>query len=1058
MFEFAVKKPIILTVGILVICVFGVSALFQVPKQMIPDLDARVVSVRTSWPGATPQDVEKEIIIEQEDYLRNIPNLERMISESNTGAGRIELEFPHGIELNDVLIRVNNALSQVPSYPENVDEPRIVTTSTSNNPFMFFRVTPQTGNPKQIDINMMRDFLIDNVATEIERIPGVAEVEVWGGAERQIKVFVDPVKLAERRINVAQLRDALRSRNRDVSGGDLDAGKRRYIVRTLGRFETIEDIEELIVARRSGVPIRLKEIGYAELDSFEVRNVSYANGQPNITVGVRRMIGANVVETMDEVVASVAALNQGLLPKHGLQMALSSEDVQYVRDAVEVVAENLLIGAGLTTIVLYLFLASAPATLIGALGIPICTIVAFFGLMITGRTINVISLAGVAFAIGMTLDNSIVVLENVYRQISSGKSRVQAAIIGVKEVWPAVLASTLTTIFVFLPVVFIEEEAGQLYSDIAVAISASILMSMFVAITLVPAASSRYLSAPEVPRGAVGVLHRLGHRFANKLLQLVAWIITSSSRRVLFVLGVILISVGIIKELTPKAEYLPEGEEKKIFAFMFSPPGYNINTMDSIIRELNEYFVPFVGADPDDFASGKAPVPALNFFIGYARAGSVLLIPEVTERAQVDALVEATAKRFKEVPGVRSFASKGSIFASNLGGSRSINVDISGTELEPLFAAGLKAFLRAQEIFDNPQVRPQPSSLSLGQPMLEIRPDWERAAELEMDTTDLGYTIWAFTDGAFIDEFFLNDDKIDMFLYSTGGSVSRPSDVNHVLLHAGDGQIVPLSAIANIKETVSIGSIRRVDSKRTITLSIIPPRDVPLEVGAERVQTELIQHLLTGDELDQSVSMKVSGANDRLKATRDALSDNFIIAVIVSYLLLVAIFSHWAYPLLIMLTVPLGISGGIVGLWLLNFIGAELPKLGLPGIQQPFDVITMLGFVVLIGTVVNNPILLVEKSLRNLKAGMSNIDAVLEATRSRLRPIVMSTTTTVFGLSPLVLHPGAGTELYRGLGAIVLFGLLFSSLVTMTFMPALVTIVLSMRRKPHPQLSDVGDY
>ena len=262
--------------------------------------------------------------------------------------------------------------------------------------------------------------------------------------------------------------------------------------------------------------------------------------------------------------------------------------------------------------------------------------------------------------------------------------------------------------------------------------------------------------------------------------------------------------------------------------------------------------------------------------------------------------------------------------------------------------------------------------------MIEVRPDWERAAELNIDTTDLGYTIWAFADGAFIDEFFLNDDKIDMFLYSTSGSVNRPSDVQHVLLHAGDGQIVPLSAIAQVKETVSIGTIRRVDSKRTITLSIIPPRDVPLEAGAERVHTQLIEHLANTGQIDPSVSMKVSGANDRLRATRDALSDNFIIAIIVSYLLLVAIFAHWAYPLLILLTVPIGISGGVVGLWLLNFIGEKLPALGLPVIQQPFDVITMLGFVVLIGTVVNNPILLVEKSLRNLQAGMNSIDAVLE--------------------------------------------------------------------------------
>ncbi len=1042
MIEFAIRRPIILAVMILVICVFGVSAIFKIPKQMIPDLDARVVSVRTSWPGATPQDVEKEIIVEQEDYLRNIPNLERMISESNTGSGRIELEFPHGVELNDVLIRVNNALSQVPAYPQNVDEPRIVTTSTSNNPFMFFRVTPVVGNPKNINISTMRDFLLDNLATEIERIPGVAEVELYGGAERQIKIFVDPAKLAERRISVAQLRDAIRGRNRDVSGGDLDAGKRRYIVRTLGRFETIKDIENLIVATRGGVPVRLHEIGYAELDSFEVRTVSYANGRPNITVGVRRMIGANVVEVMDRVMAAVQEMNNGILAREGIEINLTSEDVQYVKDAVRIVAQNLLIGAGLAIVILYLFLRSSSATLIGAMGIPICTIFAFFALMVTGRTINVISLAGIAFAIGMTLDNSIVVLENIYRHRSAGKSKKDAALLGVTEVWPAVLASTLTTIFVFLPVVFIKEEAGQLYSDIAIAISASIFMSMVVAIALVPAAAGRFLKHSDDAIRAPGLLHKMGSKISSYIIRCVAWVISSGIRRTLVVLGVAVISIGIIKELTPKAEYLPEGEEQKIFAFAFSPPGYNIKTMDAIIRELNDYFVPFVGSDPNAFDAGEAAVPALNFFVGYARSGSVLLVIEATDRSQVDGLVAAASKRFKEIPGVRSFASKGSIFASNLGGSRSINLDISGSDLESLFDTGLMAFLRAKEIFENPQVRPQPSSLSLGQPMLEIRPDWERAAELDIDTSDLGYTIWAFTDGAYIDEFFLEDDKIDMFLYSTSGSVERPSDVQNVLLHAADGQIVPLSAIASVSETVNTATIRRVDGKRTITLSIIPPPDVPLEVGANRVQEELIQYLKENKDLDASINMKISGANDRLKATRDALSNNFVLAVIVSYLLLVAIFSHWRYPILILLTVPIGISGGIVGLWLLNVVGAELSHFGLSNIQQPFDVITMLGFVVLIGTVVNNPILLVEKTLRNIRDGKDTIDAVLESTQSRLRPIVMSTITTVFGLSPLVLNPGAGTELYRGLGAIVLFGLLFSSIVTITFMPALLTMVL----------------
>jgi multidrug efflux pump subunit AcrB len=1058
MFEFAVNRPIVLTIGVLIVCVFGINAVFQVPKQMIPDLDARVVTVRTSWPGATPQDVEKEIVIEQEDYLRNIPNLERMTSTARTGSAHIELEFPYGVDLNDVLIRVNNALSQVPEYPENVDEPRIVTTSTSNNPFMFFRVVPLPGNPKNINMHVQKDFLRDHVASQIERAPGVAEVEVWGGVERQIRIYVDPAKLAEREITLTQLRDAIRARNRDVSGGDLDAGKRRYIVRTLGRFETMEDIEALIVARRNGVPIHLRDIGYAELGGFEARNVSYANGRPNITLGVRRMIGSNVVATKDDVMATVADLNDGLLAARGMVIELTSEDVQYVKDAVVVVARNLVIGAALAVLVLFLFLGSPSATAIGAMGIPICTVVAFLGLMVAGRTINVISLAGIAFAIGMTLDNSIVVLENIYRQISEGRDRRTAAIDGAREVWPAVLASTLTTVFVFLPVIFVDEEAGQLYSDIAVAIAASILMSMVVAITLVPAAASRYLRVrPPTAAHSLGGVQRFGRSLGDATIASIEWLITSSLRRLSLIVAVLGISVAIMVYMTPKAEYLPEGEEQKIFAFMFSPPGYNIETMDGLIQELNEYFVPYVGADPADFAAGKAEVPALNFIVGYARAGMVMLIPEATERSQTDALVEAVTARFKQVPGVISFASRGSIFASNLGGSRSINLDITGTELAPLFDAGLKAFVLARTIFENPQVRPEPSSLSMGQPLLEVRPDWQRAAELGVDLGELGYAIWAYTDGAFVDEYFLGDDKIDMFIYSTAGVVEHPGDIDKVLIYSPAGGIVPLEAIAQVEETVNTASIRRVDGRRTITLSIIPPRDVPLEEGVEIVMEKIVKGLPASGAIDPGITMEISGASDRLSATREALSDNFAIAILLSYLILVAIFSHWGYPLIIMLTVPIGISGGIVGLWLMNFVGARLDRFGMANIQQPLDVITMLGFLVLIGTVVNNPILIVEKSITNTRKGLRARAAVIEATRARLRPIVMSTITTVFGLSPLVFNPGAGTELYRGLGAIVLFGLLFSSIVTLTFMPAILTAVLELQARYFSRHDAAGD-
>ena len=296
-----------------------------------------------------------------------------------------------------------------------------------------------------------------------------------------------------------------------------------------------------------------------------------------------------------------------------------------------------------------------------------------------------------------------------------------------------------------------------------------------------------------------------------------------------------------------------------------------------------------------------------------------------------------------------------------------------------------------------------------------------------------------------------------MFLYSTQGAIRGPADLDDILLYSASGGVIPLDAVADIAETVNTETIRRVDGRRTITLSIIPPRDIPLEAGVERVEAEIVRGLRDDGQVGPDITMQITGANDRLKATREALSGNFMIAVVISYLLLVAIFSHWGYPLVILATVPIGISGGIVGLWLMNVIGGELDHLGFAVIRQPLDVITMLGFLVLIGTVVNNPILLVDRAVRNLRArAMSVREAVVEATAARLRPILMSMITTVFGLSPLVLNPGAGTELYRGLGAIVLFGLLFSTIVTITFMPAVLSLVLELGR-PRAALAPLKD-
>ena len=1042
MIEAILKRGTVVTVVMTMVMLLGITAATRVPVQMIPDLEVRTITIQTRWPGATPQDIEKEILIEQEQYLRGLPNLARMVSDASTGEATIRLEFPFGTDVTEALLRVNNALSQVPAYPENVDEPVLRSSSFSENSFMSFRVIPLENNPRGLDMDMMRDFVDDLVRAPLERVPGVSQVEIGGGAERQIQILVEAGRLAERGISLTELRDAVRARNVDLSAGDVDEGKRRYLLRTVGRFETLRELEDLIIARRGDAVTRLREVATVRLDHSEIRAKAYTDGEPNIRLSLRREAGSNVIAIKEAVLPVVDALNRDVLAPAGLRMMLSNDDVRYVEDAVANVWKNMLIGAALAAAVMWLFLRSASATLIGMCGLPVCTVASFIGLLALGRTINVISLAGVAFAIGMTIDNTIVVLESIQQERQKGKSRFQAALDGTRAVWAAVLSGTMTTVLVFLPLLFVKEEAGQLFSDIGIAISASILVSMLVAITLVPVACA---NLPErSPRGG----RALPGSRTPTIPRPLAWLLESPARRLACLALTLAATIGGLLHLTPAAEYLPEGEEAKSFSSMIAPPGYSLKEMDQIARSLQDELLPYRNHEPGQFDRGETKVPALERLTVIAQPQSLRVIAETKDPRHIDAFMDIIDERFRAYPGMRAFSSRGSIISSNDGGTRAVNLDISGPDLPAVYETALRAYRRAEEVVDNARINSTPSSLTLGQPLLEIRPRWERLAETGLGAREFGYAVAALTDGAFVDEFILNDDKVDVFLFSQAVTDQSLDRIRDFSIHTPQGAVLPLSALADVRETVDTATIRRVDGRRTVTLNVIPPRSLPLESAVEVVREKVVGHLRDSGALPPGVAIDVAGAADQLDATRDSLRLNLWIAVVLCYLQLVIVYRHWGDPFIILFTVPLGISGGIGGLWLMNTLGAWLPSVGLPAIRQPFDMITMLGFLILLGTAVNNPILIVDRAMENhRRRGLDPVAAVKDAVATRLRPILMTTSTTLLGLAPPVFLPGAGTELYRGLGAIVLFGLGFTSLVALTFLPALLVTLMTVSNR-----------
>ncbi|MFY8325657.1 efflux RND transporter permease subunit [Pseudoalteromonas sp. ZZD1] len=1040
MLQGAVKNATLVAVAVLISCILGLVAAFKIPVQMIPDLDVRTITVVTQWPGATPQDVEKEILIEQERYLRSLPNLKRMSSYANTGEAEVELEFPFGVDVNEALINVSNALAQVPNYPENVDQPVLYSSSFSSNAFMFFSLKPLAENPLNIDIDMLRDFAQDNVRPEMERVAGVSQVSVRGGALYQIQILIDQQKLASRNISLVAVRDAIRSRNQDASAGDIDSGKRRYLLRMVGRFQSAEELKELVIAQDQSRTVRLKDVAKVQLDHYELRDVSYNDGERNLMLSVRRESGSNVMDIKDEMTTVVARINRDLLAQNGLQLTLLSDDVRYVKGSVKNVWTNLGIGALLATLVMFWFLKSPRSTLIGVMGVPICTIAAFLGLLIFDRTINVISLAGVAFAIGMTVDNTIVVLENIEQAKQRGLSKLAAAIAGVQEVWPAVLASTMTTVLVFAPILFIVQEAGQLYSDVAIAISGAIIASMLVALLVVPAASARFACSSK--KGAIKADATKANAAMTQAMRLPKFIPSFLASKTQRTVCVIMAVVGLICGawlFMPEAEYLPEGEEPKAFSMMIAPPGYNLSHMQKISDELLIYFDQHLNAPSSDFTQGKTDLPSLKYYSLSVGVGSIWFLSEPNDPAHIDAMMAAITAKFKSYPGMRAFSSRGSIISSNDGGTRAVALDISGTEQVDLYRAADAVYRLASEVFDNPQVDSEPSSLTLDQPLIEIEPRWQRLAEVGMTADELGYTVAALSDGAYVDELILDDDKVDVFIFSEAGNKQSLEGLEQAPVVTSQG-LLPLNALANLNEKADSDSLRRVDGRRTVTVYIIPPREVALERAQQLVREQLLPQLQKQGDLLPGVNISIGGAADQLEKTRDALSGNFIVALALCYLLLVAIFKHWGQPLFIMATVPLGMAGGLLGLNVINALGSVFG-----GFHQPFDMITMLGFLILLGTVVNNPILIVDQSRRNLAAGIEAYQAVISALETRLKPIVMSTMTTLCGLAPLVFIPGEGSELYRGVGIIVLCGIGVSTIVSLTVLPAMLLMVYKQK-------------
>jgi HAE1 family hydrophobic/amphiphilic exporter-1 len=907
--KFSIERPVTVIVGIILVVLFGLLGLMRLPYQLSPTVIEPDITVTTRWPGATPYEVEREIIEEQEEVLKGIPGLKEMESSSFNSQGNITLKFNIGTNVDDALLRVSNKLNEVVSYPENVEKPVITATGAATSPVIWMVLKVRDDNPNST--YTYRTFFENNIRQYLERIEGVADLFIGGGSEKEMHIVVRPEILAAYGLTITDLIAILRAENVNVAAGTMGVGRRNYRIRAVAEFKSPADIKGIVIQSTGQRRITVSDIAQVRYGFDELTTAMLHLGKEGIAIGVKPEPDANILDLTDHVESVVNWLNADKLKDAGVFLDWAYDQRPYIRGAISLVQRNILIGGTMAAIVLFIFLGSFSSTAVVVSAIPI-SIVGTFGFMsVLGRNLNVVSLAGIAFAVGMLIDSAIVVLENIDRHRKMGKSAFKAAFDGATEVWGAILASALTTVAVFLPVAFMKEEAGQLFRDIAIAVSAAVLLSLFVSISVIPMLS-KYLFAlgKRSDRRAKNPLVGMGDRVVVVVVKIVSMVTKNWITRLAVITTLSTLAVVSTVILLPKMEYLPQGNRNLIINLLIPPPGLSFEERNNIGQQIYNMNKPYFGKD-----NGGYPGIKHMFYVG---AEQIMLFGAISQHEQrAGELLPLFRQTIHSIPGMFGISIQAGIFQTRLGRGRTVEVDISGDDLNRIVQVAGTLFGAIQKEIPGVQIRPVPS-LELLFPEVRLIPIRDRLKASGMNARDFGLAVDVLMDGRKIGDFKPEGQKkIDLILRASGEDISTPEELYDSLIAIPGGKIVPVSSLATLERTTGITEIRHLERQRTITLQITPPFTIPLQEAMEIIENKVVapmvqQNLLKGTQIGQS------GTADKLTETRQTLQWDFILAAVIAYLLMAALFGNFIYPFIIMFTVPLAAAGGFIGLKLVN--------------------------------------------------------------------------------------------------------------------------------------------
>ncbi|MDI3480436.1 MAG: hydrophobic/amphiphilic exporter (mainly bacteria), family [Tepidanaerobacteraceae bacterium] len=1023
--SFSIKRPVTMLMLICIVLVLGFISLTRLGIDLFPNFVYPGAVVITQYEGTSPREIETMITQPIEEALSTINNVKNIQSFSSEGNSTVYVEFNWGTNMDMASLDIREQVDLIKPYlPKEAKSPMVIKFDPSMMPVM--QLALYGGN----DIVQLKKIADDVIKNRLLRLEGVAEVSIVGGLEREIDIVVDPDKLAYYGVSMSQIAAKLQAENLNLPGGTVSQGKKDYLIRTTAQFKDISDIENLPLSLPRGGVIPLKNLGEVKDTHKQVSTIARYNGKPSITLIIRKQSGYNTVQVARNVRAEMERIKK-VVPA-GIGYVSVMDQAEYIEKSISNVTSNAITGALLAVLVLYLFLRDLRTTAIIGISIPISIIATFVLIYFNRLTLNMMSLGGLALGVGMLVDNSIVVLENIFRHRQEGETPIDAALSGANEVGMAVTASTLTTVAVFLPIVFIQGITAQFFKEMALTVTFSLLSSLAVSLTVVPLFSSRLIHVVGTPgdkylgnysknkffralKAPLDVFSRYYEKAERLYSRLLKWSLFHRKTVALVIGALFILSLILIPFVG--TEFLPKSDTGMITVSITLPDGTNLEKTDSFVLQMEKKLKGI-----EEVEGVLANIGSSSSFLGNTSHNianlSVVLKPISERKRSADDVAEEIRNIAKNMPGAEIKVNVMSSMDFGGGGSmKPISISIKGDDLDEL----RKLSDRIVDIVRSvPGTREVESSLERGEPELEIIVDRDKAALYGLSTSQVAQAVNSAVLGSTATNYKVGGDEIDVVIKAREDLVDDISKIKNLLIQGPSGAMITLGDVARVEKGVGPVEIDRDDQTRVVTVT----GDI-VGRAAGTVNNE-IQRKLSTITFPEGYSYKMGGEQEQMVESFRDLFLALILAVILVYMVMAAQFESLAQPFVIMFTVPLAIIGVVFALLLTG------RHLNMPA---------FIGIIMLAGIVVNNAIVLVDYINQLRQRGMSREEAIIRAGSIRLRPILMTALTTVLGLIPLALGLGEGGELRAPMATVVIGGLVFSTLLTLVVIPVIYTIM-----------------